>query len=198
MKNSTLFLLLILVTGCTRETYVEGLIPVSKSFSTNFIAPARNAVITQVKFNIEGVDYPVNFTFNRVKVVSTAPAYGASANDSLLICYLTSNLQLDIKNGHIMKYNKGDELPASPSGVSTNVPLFAALKKSPHTGTFNSLTQISTQPLYFGLNQDGYFSFRVNNSVVPVYGWVRLVLSDREILITEYGYRTFAPGKAGE
>lgn len=197
MKRVVYFFLLAVAAGCTKETYVEGLIPVSSTFSVSFVAPARQGIQTPVNFNIVGVDYPVVFKFTRIRLSGALPAYGAAVNDSLLIGYVTSGMYLGTQNAHMYKFNKGDLLPEQYSGSSTNVPLFAAVKRAPYTGGFSSVTQISGQPLYFSLADEGYISFRITNAGVPVFGWAKLIIAEQEVRVVGYGYRLHAPGKAG-
>lgn len=197
MKRIVYFLLLAMAAGCTKETYVEGLIPVSSAFSVSFVAPARQGSQTPVNFTIEGTDYPVIFKFTRIRLTGALPAYGAALNDTLLIGYITSGMYLGTQNAHMYKFNKGDLLPEQYSGTSSNVPLFAAVKRAPYTGGFSSVTQISGQPLYFSLADEGYISFRIVIAGVPVFGWAKLIISEQEVRVTGYGYRLYAPGKAG-
>lgn len=198
MKNIIIVSVIIFLAGCTKETYVEGLVPNAKSFDLNKTMPIINGQTTSCVIAVEGTNYQINFFFSRYKSTAANTFYGAAINDSLIITSITSNLQIETKNNTINKYTAGELTNTSTTFATTNIPLFAAIKKPPYTSGYTASSQSGSAILNFSINQDGYFAYKINNAILPIYGWGHITIDDKNIVFDRYGYQTFEVCKAGK
>jgi hypothetical protein len=200
MKYTFAICYLLLALSCTKETYIEGLSPVIKTFSINKPMPIKDGTTSICTLKIEGKSFVINFLMSRYRASTADMYYGFAAGDSVIFVNVMTELSLEIKGGSIKRYSKGELINTTGTYGSEKLPFFAAIKKSPHTGAYqNPIGSTGKNPLDFNINKDGYVAFKVLiNSGPVVYGWIHLTTSDQKVTITKYAYQALGNINAGQ
>lgn len=191
-------ILVCLLFGCTKVTFIEGLLPVSKTIELNQSIQLTNSQNNRFTLNLEGSDYPIDISCNRFKTTYEDPYYGAFSGDSILLLSIGSQIPIQISSGTVKKYEYDETIDTSTQTSNYNIPLILAIKNPPYNNDYISKSQIGTNHLNFGLNQDGYIAFKTTVNAIPIFGWAHIYINNFYITLEKYGYRTIEPGRAGQ
>ncbi|TSJ42632.1 hypothetical protein FO440_00120 [Mucilaginibacter corticis] len=183
-----------LAVSCTKYTYVEGMVPQLFIVPINTTIPIVNAKTVTFSLNIDGNACKINITTQRFKAIyGASTVYNYAANDSVIYATISSPIiTFEVKNSSINKYSKGAVMSENAFFASDGLSFFEANKKTPYTGNYNTISQISTILLNFGINQDGYIHFKVNDSKYPsLNGWIHVIINEKTIVFDQCAYQTF-------
>jgi hypothetical protein len=217
MKKSFLFFLLtitIINHACNKESIIEGTVVSPTIVSLNKTISLYSNNTTAVVLNVDGINITVPTSVNLLKgyVSNVNSATDSMRYNSLITPSQSSTYTLKFNANSVgnvvVKFNKGDELPANFSAF-VNLFLLASKKISPYTSTYSSInTTISPSPFtyaitpQFSLNSDGYVAFILStysaSTTVNYHGWLHIIIGQNEITFDKYAYQKAVVLKAGQ
>ncbi len=196
IRNIVLSLLLFL-TACSDDVYVEGLQPSAKSYAINKSVPVTHGNIATCQLQIEGDPYSLSLQVSRMKIVAANTSF--AVNDSALVVSLYSTqLQVETKSNGINRYGRNELMNAGEAFASAGPPLLAAVKKPPYTGSYTAMQQYLVARLSFSIGQDGYIAFKTTKNGLTGYGWLHVTVDEKNIVFDRYGYQMFEQIRAGQ
>lgn len=215
--KSTL-ILAFFITSCTKETYVEGLIPETTIIDINQTKEFVND--PNYYLSSSNFDFFLDTRLKKLKFYRYTRIIGAYSylpyplaltTDSVLeISLKPTGIQqaIDDNNGagYTQKYSKNEII--NPFGFTTfNSSLggtcLIASKKSPFNNAWieqNTYQTTWQMPLYkFRFNEKSYIGFNelITNTEVN-YGWIEVTFSEKSVTINRIGYQKYFKIKAGD
>ncbi|MGI4870029.1 MAG: hypothetical protein ACRYFX_02490 [Janthinobacterium lividum] len=197
MKRLLLLLPALALVACTKETFVEGLVPQAQSFAASSRLYLLNGKVSSCQLTIEGLPYTLNLRTQKSRAITASTIYGTVATDSLLLVTAYATLPLEVRTGGLYGYQPGEQLSETGPFSSAETVLCEAIRKSPYTAAYVPVTQTSAFTLRFALNQAGYLAFKLGTTTKPFYGWVHLTIHSNYVDVDRYGYQSFAAPVAG-
>ena len=200
MKKIVAIACMICLFSCTKETYVEGLVPAQQTAVLNKVIPIVSNQQSSLSITINGHVYQFNTGTDRFKATNAiAASYSNCAvNDSVIQLRIASDLLIDKKNNNCFtKYNYGDTVQLKNYSTG-GAYVFAAVKKYPYTGGYQACTSINGYPAAWGINQGGYLAFLISPAdMLPTYGWIHLDVTESMVYVDKCGYQTTEPIRMG-